>query len=99
MSDQLTAFERALLGQLEALAKGSEDSLKASNNTSAQLQDLSKLLTSKITKLERRIGELEQREQKLINALIEQSELTEQWRSESEKLLQRANTLLTERRK
>lgn len=99
MSDQLTAFERALLGQLEALAKGSEASLKASNNTSAQLQDLSKLLTSKITKLERRIGELEQREQKLINALIEQSELTEQWRLESEKLLQRANTLLTERRK
>lgn len=99
MSDQLTAFERALLGQFEALAKGSEASLQASKNTSAQLQDMSKLLTSKITKLERRIAELEQREVTVINALNAQTELTEAWQKNSASLVQQVNALLAERRR
>ena len=99
MSDQLTTFERALLGQFEALAKGSEASLQASKNTSEQLQSMSKLLTSKITKLERRIAELEQREATVINALNAQAELTEAWQKNSASLVQQVNALLAERRK
>lgn len=99
MSDQLTAFERALLGQFEALAKGSEASLQASKNTSEQLQDMSKLLTSKIMKLERRIAELEQREANTISALNAQTELTEAWKKNSANLVQQVNALLAERRK
>lgn len=94
MSDQLTAFERALLGQLEALAKGSEASLKASGTTSAQLQDMSRLLTSKITRLERRIAELEQRERAVIEALNAQTELTETWQKNSARLVEQVNALL-----
>lgn len=99
MSDQLTAFERALLGQLEVLAKGSEASLQASKTTSEQLQSMSKLLTSKITKLERRISELEQREARVIETLNAQTELTEAWRKNSASLVQQVNALLAERRK
>jgi hypothetical protein len=99
MSDQLTAFERALLSQLEALAKGSEASLKASTATSKQLQDLSNLLTSKTTRLERRVEGLEQRERSMIEALDAQTALTDQWREQSATLVTRVNTLLSELKK
>ena len=64
-----------------------------------QLQDLSNLLTSKTTRLERRVEGLEQRERSMIEALDAQTALTDQWREQSATLVTRVNTLLSELKK
>ena len=92
MSDKLTTFERALLAQFEPLAAASEQALKGLGTVSRRLE-----LLSSVT--EKRFKEMAEREQRLAQALDEQTKLTEAWRSQSESLVQQVNALLRELRK
>ena len=92
MSDRLTTLERALLAQFEPLATASERALKGLDTVSRRLELLS-------SATEKRFKEMAEREQRLAQALDEQTKLTEAWRSQSESLVQQVNALLRELRK
>ena len=92
MSDKLTMFERALLAQFEPLATASEQALKGLETVSRRLELLS-------SATEKRFKEMAEREQRLAQALDEQTRLTEAWRAQSESLVQQVNALLRELRK
>ena len=92
MSDKLTTFERALLAQFEPLAAASEPALKGLGTVSRRLELLS-------SATEKRFKEMAEREQRLAQALDEQTKLTEAWRSQSETLVQQVNALLRELRR
>ena len=92
MSDKLTMFERALLAQFEPLAAASEQALKGLGTVSRRLELLS-------SATEKRIKEVAEREQRLAQALDEQTKRTEAWRSQSETLVQQVNALLRELRR
>lgn len=85
--DQLTAFERALLEQFEALATVSDSALNASKNTSERLQDLSGAMHTRLEQIEEKQREIESFQQKLLIALSEQSEQTEDLVSQVNALL------------
>ena len=91
MSYKLTTFERALLAQFEPLATASEQALKG-------LEIVSKRLSFS-SATEKRFKEMAEREQRLAQALDEQTRLTEAWRAQSESLVQQVNALLRELRK
>ena len=92
MSDKLTMFERALLAQFEPLATASEQALKGLETVSRRLELLS-------SATEKRFRDMAEREQRLAQALDEQTKLTEAWRSQSETLVQQVNALLRELRR
>ena len=91
MSYKLTTFERALLAQFEPLATASEQALKGLEIVSKRLE-----LLSSATEAIQGNGREEQR---LAQALDEQTRLTEAWRAQSESLVQQVNALLRELRK
>ena len=92
MSDKLTMFERALLAQFELLATASEQALKGLETVSRRLELLS-------SATEKRFRDMAEREQRLAQALDEQTKLTEAWRAQSESLVQQVNALLRELRR
>lgn len=92
MSDKLTTFERALLAQFEPLANASEQALKGLETVSGNLARLS-------SDTDARFKRMAETERRLMEALDEQTKLTEAWRAQSEKLVQQVNTLLRELRK
>ena len=92
MSEKLTAFEMALLAQFEPLAAASDRALTDLATVSKHLE----LLSASTAK---RFKEVAAREQRLAQALDEQTKLTEAWRAQSEGLVQQVNALLRELRK
>lgn len=90
--DQLTVFERALLEKFEALATASDSALNASKNTSERLQELSGAMHRRLEQIEEKQREIESFQQKLLTALNEQSEHTED-------LVSQVNALLNEQHK
>ena len=92
MSDKLTMFERALLAQFEPLATASDQALKGLETVSRRLELLS-------SATEKRFRDMAEREQRLAQALDEQTKLTEAWRAQSETLVQQVNALLRELRR
>jgi predicted nuclease with TOPRIM domain len=99
MSEKLTAFERALLQQFEALAAVSESALSNSEDVSEKLRELGNNMKVTFDQLARRQSALEQRQKKLTEALDVQTKLTEDWKAQSERLVQQVNALLTERKR
>lgn len=99
MSEKLTAFERALLQQFEALAAVSESALNNSEDVSEKLRELGSNMKVTFDQLARRQSALEQRQKALIEALDVQTKLTEEWKGRSENLVERVNALLRELRK
>lgn len=75
--NQLTVFERALLGQFETLARASETALNGSEKTSEALRELSGNVRVRLDQIERKQREIESFQQKLLEALSEQSDHTE----------------------
>ena len=69
MSEKLTAFERALLQQFEALAAVSESALNNSEDVSEKLRELGSNMKVTFDQLARRQSALEQRQKTLIEAL------------------------------
>jgi transcription elongation GreA/GreB family factor len=67
--EQLTAFERALLGQFEALASACEASLKESAATASALGALSETAGKRIAAIERQQTALSGRLDELATAL------------------------------
>ena len=90
--DQLTAFERALLEQFEALEKVSGSALSASRSTSEALRDLFDAMHTRLERIEEKQREIESFQRKLLMALREQSEQTED-------LVSQVNALLNAQRK
>ena len=85
--DQLTAFERALLEQFEALEKVSGSALSASRNTSERLRELSGAMHKRLERIEEKQREIESFQRKLLMALREQNEQTDDLVSQVNALL------------
>jgi len=95
--DQLTAFERALLAKFEDLATASESALEtsasaldASEKTSGLLRQLSSAMRTRLDEIDQKQREIESFQQKLLEALNEQNESTED-------LVKQVNALLSAR--
>ena len=89
--NQLTPFERSLLAQFEALANASTTSLEASEATSKQLRTLSESVRARLDKIEQKQRDIENFQEKLLQALNEQT-------AQTEDLVQQVNALLKKRK-
>ena len=74
--EQLTGFERALLGQFESLARSCEASLQECAATAGALETLSTASGKRITALERGQSDLAKRLDALTTALATQTQHT-----------------------
>ncbi|WP_435171709.1 hypothetical protein [Falsirhodobacter sp. 1013] len=90
--DQLTALERALLEQFEALAKAFETSQGASETALQQFASFSSATCERLSRIEKKQRDIESFQTKLLASLNEQSALTEN-------LVKQVNALIVERRR